>query len=298
MTEQPDRADVNIVAITPAIAQQMLANNARNRSLRSERIKSLAAVMARGEWTLNNDAITLAPDGTVLNGQHRLHAVVMSKTTQSFLVLRNCQAEAQSTMDIGTRRSYGDHARIAGAPISNDAAAALRLVFAYKAAANRRGATNADFLVAATSGRVTVLSFAQMDALRTEHPAIDSISHTTHRLCHRDKLPFCSSSLSAGIYLVRLAMQERNKNCEDFEHPFRTGIDLSAGDPRLALRSLTIRDKRGTNSRDLAAREILYYLRAANAWVTGEKVKRLTVLDDAALILPLLRLPAILRAEK
>ncbi|MFG3287340.1 hypothetical protein ACGF3G_00760 [Streptomyces sp. NPDC048179] len=96
------------LVITPAVAKDMLRRNTRNRNVRAARVNGWARIMTAGLWHNNGEAIKVAIDGTILDGQHRLHAVVKSGVTITTLVVSNLPPETQSTMDGGAKRNPGD----------------------------------------------------------------------------------------------------------------------------------------------------------------------------------------------
>lgn len=96
------------VTIDPDMAKRLLAQNKVNRNLRQHKINQYARDMAAGNWNLSNDAICIAPDSTLLNGQHRLNAVVKAGVPVTFLVIRNMPTDTMSTMDTGAARTAGD----------------------------------------------------------------------------------------------------------------------------------------------------------------------------------------------
>jgi hypothetical protein len=73
---------VAIETITPKQAQVILAHNDRNRSLASSRVTVYSGAMLAGEWRMNGETIKFNGDGTLLDGQHRLAAVVRSGQPQ------------------------------------------------------------------------------------------------------------------------------------------------------------------------------------------------------------------------
>jgi hypothetical protein len=131
-----------IVTVTPAYAQELLCTNRRNRSLRRHYVRQLAQAMARGEWALNGEPLQVASDGTLLNGQHRLHAVVESGETVSMLVVRNVAPEAQRTMDSGARRNLSDVLKLHGLSHTTNLAAALALLHRYRMNARMESASH------------------------------------------------------------------------------------------------------------------------------------------------------------
>lgn len=90
--------------ITPAQAKAWLDDpkvNHSNRTLRQDHVRFLAKEMAEGRWEPNNDAICFAKDGRLLNGQHRLSAIVLSGKPQELFVIRGMDEESFKVMDGG-----------------------------------------------------------------------------------------------------------------------------------------------------------------------------------------------------
>ena len=75
-----------VLQISPEAAAQLLEGNTRNRKINKNAIKRYSALMSQGLWKPGNDAICVAPDGTLLNGQHRLTAVIDSGVSVDMLV--------------------------------------------------------------------------------------------------------------------------------------------------------------------------------------------------------------------
>lgn len=81
---------VELETITPGIAERLLGDS-EGYNFRNVDWKTVAAYaedMDRGNWHQNAETISISADGRVVNGQHRLHAVVKSGTTQKFWVAR------------------------------------------------------------------------------------------------------------------------------------------------------------------------------------------------------------------
>lgn len=57
-------------------AEESLQHNVKNRGRHSAKEEFYGALMARGLWTPNTSAVGIARDGTIINGQGRLHAIV------------------------------------------------------------------------------------------------------------------------------------------------------------------------------------------------------------------------------
>ena len=94
--------------ITPDIAEQMLRLNINNRKHRKVVSDRYARDMAAGNWHLNVDPIVFGQDGNLYNGQHTLHAIIKSQTTQKKLVIEDFPLDAVAAMDRGAVRSVFD----------------------------------------------------------------------------------------------------------------------------------------------------------------------------------------------
>lgn len=88
--------------------------NTHNRNVRDPHVMSLARDMAAGRWTFTGAPIVFAEDGTLLDGQHRLAAIVKSKCAIPFLVVRGVDGGSQHSMDTGSRRSAADAYKLDG----------------------------------------------------------------------------------------------------------------------------------------------------------------------------------------
>ncbi|MFD0393422.1 hypothetical protein ACFQ3Z_16450 [Streptomyces nogalater] len=96
------------VVITPDVARDMLRRNTHNRPIRQNRVNANVRMMLAGQWDVNGEAVKIAHDGTILDGQHRLLAVVKSGVTITTLVVTGLPLKAQDTMDGGAKRTAGD----------------------------------------------------------------------------------------------------------------------------------------------------------------------------------------------
>jgi len=99
---------VEMETITPAKAAKMLERNTRNRHLRPTLVSRYARDMEEGRWLKTHQGIAINCDGTLLDGQHRLAAIIESGKPQEFLVARGVPTGSQVAMDDGAGRSAPD----------------------------------------------------------------------------------------------------------------------------------------------------------------------------------------------
>lgn len=98
--------------ITPAQAKEFLARNSTNRRLRPSWVKELAGRMERGEWTVTHQGIALTPDLRLLDGQHRMHAIIATGLTIPMQVSYDCDPRTYEVIDGGIKRTAADHLSI------------------------------------------------------------------------------------------------------------------------------------------------------------------------------------------
>lgn len=97
-----------VLDVTPTMAQKWLNQNTDNRRIRPRYVEKLAEMMKRGEFILTHQGIAIAPGGRLLDGQHRLLAVVESNATVTMLVNTDVGEETFAYTDTGERRSFSD----------------------------------------------------------------------------------------------------------------------------------------------------------------------------------------------
>ena len=101
--------------ISPDLANEYLLNNKLNRPLRLKWVLALSRQMSKnGQWHLSGEPIIFGRSGNLLDGQHRLKAIIHSGTTHPFLVVRGADDKTFSTIDTGQKRSPKDALFIAG----------------------------------------------------------------------------------------------------------------------------------------------------------------------------------------
>lgn len=124
--------------ITPEKALNWLENaNANNRKVIDSHVHRLAREMKNGRWNVSHQGIAFSTNGVLLDGQHRLWAIVESQMTITMPVTFNVSPDARMTIDDIETRSKADVIRLAGnnGAVSNNHIAALRsMLGGYKAA--------------------------------------------------------------------------------------------------------------------------------------------------------------------
>lgn len=100
--------ETHFVKIAPALAAEMLTANSVNRKVRPRLVRTYAEDMRQGLWRSTGEAIKVSRSGSLLDGQHRLSAIVESGKTIEMLVVSGLADDTQELMDQGAARVAAD----------------------------------------------------------------------------------------------------------------------------------------------------------------------------------------------
>lgn len=230
MSKNTNTIAARVELITPAAAKTYLMSNTNNRKVGGTNYGKIKASFIRGEWKLNGEAIKIATDGTILDGQHRLMACAETGVSFQTLIVTGLERETQDTMDTGKARTLSDVLTLHG--YKNGTAVAAAVVGIIKSEKH-------SLKTAFTSGGI--------------NSSIVTIKESLDRL---EMEPTIQESASEAKRFAKIGLQGRtgsvlhyvltNINADDAEHFFtklRTGEGLVAGSPILALRSQLIANK-------------------------------------------------------
>ena len=101
-----------IKLVSPELAKQYLLCNEQNRRIREGWVNYLAFCMRNQEWKLTHQGIAFSDNGRLLDGQHRLLAVIKSKTPARMMVSSGWDESVFSAIDNGMHRSDEDRTGI------------------------------------------------------------------------------------------------------------------------------------------------------------------------------------------
>lgn len=94
------------ILVTPDLARRWLGQNtAANRNLSQRTVEAYAADMSAGRWKLTHQGLAFNNTGELVDGQHRLQAIVMSGKTIEMMVTTGLDVEYNSPIDQGFNRS-------------------------------------------------------------------------------------------------------------------------------------------------------------------------------------------------
>lgn len=126
---------VELVEVTPIRAQHWLDRlHDDQRNWREAKVEQYARDMAAENWHLTGDTVKLTPDEKLLDGQHRLRAVVKAKATVPLLVAYNVDPKVMPVLDTGLARTFADTMTAHGVKSAVGMSALVRRVLQWEGA--------------------------------------------------------------------------------------------------------------------------------------------------------------------
>ena len=101
-----------IVTVTPDMAKQWLVNNNFNRPLKPRLVDKYVRQILEGNWQRTHQGVAFDSRGLVIDGQHRLHAIVQTGQSVTMLVFLNESQTVHESIDNGKTRSLLDVVRL------------------------------------------------------------------------------------------------------------------------------------------------------------------------------------------
>jgi hypothetical protein len=121
--------DIAVETITPLLAAEYMAKNTRNRHINWRTVAKYAHDIENGNWQMAGEPIKFGSDGSLLDGQHRLEAILKTQQAVQMVVVRGLAPESQHVMDSGKPRGFAGQLQIAGHPNASRLAATARLAY-------------------------------------------------------------------------------------------------------------------------------------------------------------------------
>jgi hypothetical protein len=111
----PSQLRFERVTVDPELAQKWLDTRHLNvRYTRKRKVLQYGTDMLANAWRENSEVIKIGTDGQLLDGQHRLHAIIDNNIEIKLWVAFDVPLEAMSTIDTGSSRNLADVLRLAG----------------------------------------------------------------------------------------------------------------------------------------------------------------------------------------
>ncbi len=244
-----------IIDITPDMAAEMLEKNTMNRQISQLNVTRYANDMASGEWDMNGETIKIAEDGTILDGQHRLWAIIEAGISVTMLVVYNVPKTVITKIDIGVPRRFQHLLKIKGSQHPISCAMITKLAWIYE---NYDKEMHVSSAKEETRNSVLVPYYDQNRDL-IEHAASVAECGAHH---------FVKSHMGFCFYLF---LKKNPQKAEEFIKLVKTGENLYTGHPIMTLRS-KLTDNRISKNKLTVRETLAFYIKAWNAFVKGRNL--------------------------
>jgi hypothetical protein len=257
--------------VTPEMASSWLQRNHNNRTVVVRRVKAYASQMAHGSWKLTHQGIAFDEHGNLVDGQHRLMAVVESGLPVLFWVFRGVTREAMIAIDIGKGRTATDAFSLLGDVASPKSVAIARILLgAYM---HQKG----------ISERLDIAYEIGWDRFRVFHSAMRDAIEFSH-LEAREK------GLRHGCVSAAIACAWFTQNRDllsDFKDQFCSGVVTSESDvSAIRLRTFMMTTKKTRGGRDARADLFMRSCTAIRAYLERRPLQKLYAATDAVFAIP------------
>lgn len=257
--------------ITPKRAQEVLDANAlskfNQRNVNKPNVSKLAKVMADGKFHGElAEPIAITKDDELVNGQHRLLAVIESGCSQQMIIVENADKEAFKYLDNITKpRTNADILKLDGKQYAAEKAAAMRIYDMYNIQSTQIGAGSP-----LIGYEVLEMVEAYGDGYLNEYAAAASVLYSVGLRV--------STSL-AGLAIGFESDKDNKVRLEEWTSGITKGKGLykNGNDPRhaLMLYGLDKKANRKVSNQNTFMEDFNAYKFCWNKWVAGAEVKRL-----------------------
>lgn len=90
---------LEIIILGPEKAMELLENNKINRPISQPHVNRIADQIRAKKWRFNGNSIKISEDGEIVDGQHRLWAVIEAKRPVETMIFYGVQRDAFATLD-------------------------------------------------------------------------------------------------------------------------------------------------------------------------------------------------------
>lgn len=227
---------VGIELIDPDLAREYLSKAPENqRNINVRNYESIYSAMRDGFWEASGDPIRFNEDDQLIDGQHRLQALVASGKTYEFVVQRGLARTAFSVIDTGAKRTPADLLRIAGYQNTTNVASTIRILVGLELVIG--GACSHTSLGKGSVSPDIILAYAERNS--------DELYNSTKIVTGSKVAKQVCSPPSVFTALHFMFSKHDAKSADEFFKRLITGdqFEYGSSDPVYQLRNLLIEDR-------------------------------------------------------
>lgn len=269
----------SIQTIQPLEAVQYLETVQNNRKVNRAHVTTLGNTLKDNRWMVNGESIKFAIDENgnnfLIDGQHRLRAVVASDTPITTVVIEGLDPEAFVSLDSGKRRSLADVLTILDYPHPSVLSGALNILEKYYSSGIGSGGASTASLSNERAENLMhqyptlVQSADVLTKMTSTNPVSPTISTAMHYV-FANLEPSKDKLASLGEQRAKL---DQVQDADSFWLKFGRGLNLTEDCPIRRFREILLEHRR------MKRTQTRYYItsglvKAWNHWRKGTQLKR------------------------
>ena len=246
--------DISIERISPKVAKDWLeSSNPDNRPIRKGVVDRYARDIKAKKWNMTGDAIRFNGNGMLIDGQHRLAAIVKAGKGIKTIVIRGLDQRAKMLIDTGAKRGFADVLHYMGYKDRNQLAALVRWCWMYE---------NGHLMTR------TVPTTAELIEWLDNNP---DVVHSNAFVCRHIPYFGLKTILASIHYYTRTSLPGE---AEAFLTTIKEGQDISSGHPVFTLRRWLMWAM-SSSKRPLPIVTQGIVIKSWNAFIEGRKIDNL-----------------------
>lgn len=252
--------------VTPEMAKKYLDKNKGNRKLTERNTQFFYQQMATGKWMLAADPIKFGEDGRLLDGQHRLKALIKYGKPLEMFIAEGLSDNVFSVLDTGRNRNASDILSIKGYKSFNALSATAKSILMFNAGVySDHNKTSKDF----RASNQMILEFVE------KNPRLHEDINYVNAIYRR----FRYLGFSRLVMLYFLLSKKNAEKADEFFEKYSTGIDLNQDSPIRILRERFILDSQNKTKLTLRDKTAIF-IHAWNAYISNKKIERIKLTKD------------------
>ena len=200
------KMQAELIIVTPEMAKRWLGNNPVNRTVKHHHVLNISRDIIANRWQINGATICICEDGTLLDGQHRLLAIVKANLSIRTHVIQELPREGRDSIDSGVRRTAGDRLTMAGEIYGKEQSSI------------------ANFLISLAHEKARSITASQQEILYVTE------NHNLVPSCGLSKSAFPKiGTILGGLHYIA-CYNNYHQKADEFISVFKTGIPTYEGD--------------------------------------------------------------------
>jgi len=254
--------------INPSKARMYLERNEsddyNNRNLKEWKIEQYAKDMKSGKWEFNGETIKFSRTGRLLDGQHRLLAIIMADVTIKMEVRYGLEDKVIPTIDTGTPRQSSDVLTINGFENATKISSIVKFVLNFRSGQYDQASR------AYSKGKHAITNEMVLDYVKKHKKSL----YESYSYGYNKDNNIISGTYLGGLHYIFKKISESEAN--DFCSRVADGLALSKESPIHLLRKKLIEDANAKRKMPNNER-IAFVCKAWNHFRKKSKIKRLSL---------------------